>query len=48
MTTGVKMLLNCDSIDGYFLKGFKEPIVYCFTSDKLPGLKFFLEPVTLR
>ena len=34
--------LKSDCIDGSFLNGYGEPILYGFTSDKPPGFKIFL------
>ena len=37
---------NCDCIDGSIVDGFREPILFSFGWNKLPGFKLFNEPDT--
>ena len=39
--------LKCDIIDGRVVNGFRQPILYNFVLDKLPGYKVFCEPETI-
>ena len=43
-----KIHLKCDVINGSIVDGFKQPILYSFVSDKLPGYKVFSEPETIH
>ena len=43
-----KIHLNCDCIDGSVLDGVRQPILYSFVLDKLPGYKVFSEPETIH
>ena len=43
-----KIHLKCDCIDGSVVKGLRQPILYSFVSDKLPGYKVFCEPETIH
>ena len=39
-----KIHLKCDVIDGSVVDGVRQPILYSFVIDKLPGYKVFSEP----
>ena len=39
-----KIHLKCDVIDGSVVDGIRQPILYSFVLDKLPGYKVFSEP----
>ena len=41
-----KIHLKCDCIDGSVLNGIRQPILFSFVLDKLPGYKVFCEPET--
>ena len=43
-----KIHLKCDCIDGSFHDGLRQPILYSFVLDKLPGYKVFSEPETIH
>ena len=43
-----KIHLKCDVINGSIVDGFKQPILYSFVLDKLPGYKVFSEPETVH
>ena len=43
-----KMHLKCDVIDGSVVDGLRQPILYSFVLDKLPGYKVFCEPETIH
>ena len=43
-----KIHLKCDAIDGSIVDGFRQPILYSFILDKLPGYKVFSEPETIH
>ena len=43
-----KIHLKCDCIDGSLLNGLRQPILYSFILDKLPGYKVFSEPKTIH
>ena len=43
-----KINLKCDVINGSIVDGFKQPILYSFVLDKLPGYKVFSEPETIH
>ena len=43
-----KIHLKCDCIDGSVLNGLRQPILYSFVLDKLPGYKIFSEPETIH
>ena len=43
-----KIHLKCDVIDGKVVNGLRQPILYSFVSDKLPGYKVFSEPETIH
>ena len=40
------MHLKCDCIDGSVVNVLRQPILYSFVLDKLPGYKVFCEPET--
>ena len=42
-----KYHLKCDNIDGSVVDGLRQPILYNFVLEKLPGYKVFCEPETL-
>ena len=43
-----KIHLQCDCIDGSVVNGLRQPILYRFVLDKLPGYKVFSEPETIH
>ena len=43
-----KIHLKCDVINGSIVDGFRQPILYSFVLDKLPGYKVFSEPETIH
>ena len=43
-----KIHLKCDCIDGSVLNGFRQPILFSFVLDKLPGYKVFCGPETIH
>ena len=43
-----KINLKCDVINGSIVDGFRQPILYSFVLDKLPGYKVFSEPETIH
>ena len=43
-----KIHLKCDCIDGSVLNGLRQPILYSFVIDKLPGYELFSEPETIH
>ena len=43
-----KIHLECDIIDGSIVNGLRQPIIYSFVLDKLPGYKVFCEPETIQ
>ena len=43
-----KINLKCDVIDGSVFDGVRQPILYSFVLDKLPGYKVFSEPETIH
>ena len=43
-----KIHLKCDCIDGSVVNGLRQPILYSFILDKLPGYKLFSEPETIH
>ena len=43
-----KIHLKCDCIDGSVVNGLRQPILYSFVLDKLPGYKVFCEPETIH
>ena len=40
--------MKCDCIDGSIQNGLREPILYSFVLNKLPGYKVFSEPETIH
>ena len=40
--------MDCDISDGSVVNGLKQPILYSFVLDKLPGYKVFSEPETIH
>ena len=40
--------LKCDIIDGSVVNGLRQPILYSFVLDKIPGYKVFCEPETIH
>ena len=40
--------MKCDNIDGAVVDGVRQPILYSFVLDKLPGYKVFSEPETIH
>ena len=44
----IKINFKCDVIDGSVLDGVRQPIIYSFVLDKLPGYKVFSEPETIH
>ena len=43
-----KKHLKCDAINGSVVNGLRQPILYSFVLDKLPGYKVFSEPETIH
>ena len=43
-----KIHLKCDAIDGSVVNGLRQPVLYSFVLDKLPGYKVFSEPETIH
>ena len=43
-----KIHLKCDCIDGSVVNGVRQPILYSFVLDKIPGYKVFSEPETMH
>ena len=43
-----KIHLKCDCIDGSVVNGLRQPILYSFVLDKLPGYKVFCQPETIH
>ena len=43
-----KIHLKCDAINGSVVNGLRQPILYSFVLDKLPGYKVFSEPETIQ
>ena len=43
-----KIHLKCDCIDGRVVDGLRQPILYSFVLDNLPGYKVFCEPETIH
>ena len=43
-----KIHLKCDAIDGSVVNGVRQPILYSYVLDKLPGYKVFSEPETIH
>ena len=43
-----KIHLKCDAINGSVVNGLRQPILYSFVLDKLPGYKVFSEPETIH
>ena len=43
-----KIHLKCDCIDGSVLNGIRQPILFSFVLDKLPGYRVFCEPETIH
>ena len=43
-----KIHLKCDAIDGSVVDGVRQPILFSFVLDKLPGYKVFCEPETIH
>ena len=43
-----KIHLKCDAIRGSVVDGLRQPILYSFVLDKLPGYKVFSEPETIH
>ena len=43
-----KIYFKCDAIDGSVVDGVRQPILYSFVLDKLPGYKVFSEPETIH
>ena len=48
LSTTNKIHLKCDVIDGSVVDGVRQPILYSFVLDKLPGYKVFCEPGTVH
>ena len=43
-----KIHLKCDVIDGSVVDGIRQPMLFSFVLDKLPGYKVFSEPETIH
>ena len=48
LSTTNKIHLKCDVIDGSVLNGARQPILYSFFCDKLPGYKVFCKLETIH
>ena len=48
LSTTNKIHLKSDVIDGSVVNGIREPILFSFVLDKLPGYKVFCEPETIH
>ena len=48
LSTTNKKNLKCDVINGIVVNGLRQPILYSFVLDKLPGYKVFSEPETVH
>ena len=48
LSTTNKIHLKCDIIDGSVVNGLRQPILYSFVLDKLPGYKVFCESETIH
>ena len=48
LSTTNKIHLKCEFIDGSVVNGLRQPILYSFALDKLPGYKVFCEPETVH
>ena len=48
LSSSNKIHLKCDCIDGSVVNGLRQPILYSFILDKLPGYKVFCEPETIH
>ena len=48
LSTTNKFHLKCDVIDGSVVDGVRQPIIYSFVLDKLPGYKVFSEQETIH
>ena len=40
--------MNCDVINGSVVNSLRQPIIFSFVLDKLPGHKVFCEPETVH
>ena len=47
MNTKVKSNINCDFFVGSVLNGVRQPLLFRYVLDKLPGSKVFCQPETL-
>ena len=48
LSTTNKIHLKCDVIEGSVVNGLRQPILYSFELDKLPGYQVFCEPETIH
>ena len=48
LSTRNKLQLNCDVIDGSIVDSLRQPILFCFVSDKPTRYKLFCEPETIH
>ena len=48
LSTIEKVNLNSNVVDGSLVNGLREPILYSFVLDKLPGFKVFCQPEALH
>ena len=48
LNTTKKINLKCDVFEGSVLNGVRQPILYSFVLDKLPGYTVFCEPETIH
>ena len=48
LSTIDKIPLKCDVFDGSFRNGLRQPILFSFVLDKLPGYKLFCKPETIQ
>ena len=47
-STANEIHLKCDGVNGCVVNGLRQPILYSFELDKLPGYKVFCEPETIH
>ena len=48
LSSTIKIHLKCVAIDGSIQNGVRQPILYSFVLDKIPGYKVFSEPETIH
>ena len=48
LNTTNKIHLKCDVFDGSIISGIRQPVLYSFVSDKLPGYEIVSQPETVH